>query len=81
VHGSEKTYIKFLNAACFYKSQYLILGGDITGKMIVPLIKGPDGYQADFRGIPRQAKDETQAQALELEIRQLGGYPYRTDGS
>lgn len=32
VHGSEKTYVKFLNAASFYKSQILILGGDITEK-------------------------------------------------
>jgi len=40
LHGSEKTYIKFLNAASFYKAQVLILGGDITGKVIVPLVKG-----------------------------------------
>jgi Icc-related predicted phosphoesterase len=79
VHGSEKTYIKFLNAASFYKAQILILGGDITGKVMVPVVKGPDGYTAKFRGIDREAKNEAQLQALENEIRLLGSYPYRTD--
>jgi Icc-related predicted phosphoesterase len=79
IHGSEKTYMKFLNAASFYKSQILILGGDITGKMIVPLIKESNGFKANFRGVNREAKDEAQAQSLELEIRQMGGYPYRTN--
>ena len=79
VHGSEKTYIKFLNAASFYKAPILILGGDITGKVMVPLVKGPDGYTAKFRGLDREAKNETQLQVLENEIRLLGSYPYRTD--
>lgn len=79
VHGSEKAYLKFLNAANFYKAQILVLGGDITGKVIVPLIKGPSGYSAKFRGVDREAKDESQAQELEKEIRLSGYYPYRTD--
>lgn len=79
VHGSEKAYLKFLNAANFYKAQVLVLGGDITGKVIVPLIKGSSGYSAKFRGVDREAKDESQAQELEKEIRLSGYYPYRTD--
>jgi len=79
VHGSEKTYIKFLNAASFYKTQVLILGGDITGKVIVPLVKGPNGHAAKFRGINRVAKNDSELQALEKEIRESGYYPYRTE--
>ena len=79
VHGSEKTYIKFLNAASFYKAQVLILGGDITGKVIVPLVKNPDGYSGKFRGIDRLAKNDSELQALEKEIRESGYYPYRTE--
>jgi Icc-related predicted phosphoesterase len=79
VHGSEKTYIKFLNAASFYKSQVLILGGDITGKVIVPLVKGPSGYTGNFRGIDRAAKNDSELDALEREIRESGYYPYRTE--
>ena len=78
IHGSEKTYIKFLNAAAFYKAQYLIMGGDITGKTIVALIKGPNGYSANFRGVMREARNEEEALKLEDDIRQMGGYPYRT---
>ncbi len=79
IHGSEKTYIKFLNAASFYKAQVLIMGGDITGKTIVPLIKGSNSYTANFRNIMREAKNEEEALKLENEIRQTGGYPYRTN--
>lgn len=79
VHGSEKTYIKFLNAASFYKAQVLILGGDITGKVIVPLVRGPNGYSGKFRGIDREARNDSELQALENEIRQSGYYPYRTE--
>ena len=78
IHGSEKTYIKFLNAASFYKAQALIMGGDITGKTIIPLIQGPSGYTANFRGIMRETRNEEEALNLENEIRQMGGYPYRT---
>lgn len=43
VHGSEKCFKKFLNAWKFYKVKILILGGDITGKAVVPLIEREDG--------------------------------------
>ncbi len=38
-HGSDLCYKKFLNAKEFYKANYLIYGGDITGKAIVPILK------------------------------------------
>ena len=79
VYGSEKTYVKFLNAASFYKSQILILGGDITGKVIVPLVKDPNGYSGKFRGIDRLARNDSELETLEREIREAGYYPYRTE--
>lgn len=80
VHGSEKCYIKFLNAARFYKAQVLVLGGDITGKVIVPLVKDNKGrYEAMFRGVRREAKNDQELQELEKAIRFSGYYPYRTD--
>jgi Icc-related predicted phosphoesterase len=77
VHGSEKTSIKFLNAASFYKSQVLILAGDITGKVIVPLVNSPDGYSVKLPGIDRLAKNDCELQALEKEIRESGYYRTR----
>jgi len=78
VHGSEATYLKFLNAAKFYNIQYLILGGDITGKVMVPIIKDTNSYYANFRGIDHFIKDENQLQEFEKKVRATGYYPYRT---
>lgn len=43
VHGSERCFRKFLNAAKVYKADCLILGGDITGKVLIPIVETQDG--------------------------------------
>lgn len=43
VHASDRCFRKFLNAAKVYKADSLVLGGDITGKVLVPIVEGPDG--------------------------------------
>jgi Icc-related predicted phosphoesterase len=43
VHASDRCFRKFLNAAKVYKADALVLGGDITGKVLVPVIENPDG--------------------------------------
>ena len=43
LHGSERTYRKFINAGKFYDVDILVMGGDITGKLLIPIIKGRDG--------------------------------------
>ena len=40
---------KFLNAGRFYNADVLILGGDVTGKAVVPVVAAAGG------GLPRQA--------------------------
>jgi Icc-related predicted phosphoesterase len=44
VHGSERTYRKFVNAAKFYKVDHLIMGGDIEGKFLVPIVDEGGGH-------------------------------------
>lgn len=39
LHGSEICWKKFLNAGAFYKADVVILGGDITGKAMVPIVQ------------------------------------------
>jgi Icc-related predicted phosphoesterase len=79
VHGSDVCFMKFLNAAKFYQANVLILGGDITGKMIVPLVEQGDGSAvADFLGIREVVKTPDERQALEKRIRNSGYYPYST---
>ena len=51
VHGSTVCFKKFVNAARFYDADVLILGGDVTGKMVVPIAHQPDGtYLTSFAG-------------------------------
>jgi len=46
VHASDRCFRKFLNAAKVYKADRLILGGDITGKLLVPIVETGDGIYA-----------------------------------
>jgi Icc-related predicted phosphoesterase len=51
IHGSDRCFRKFINAAKFYKAQSLILGGDITGKVMIPVIDQGNGkWVADYLG-------------------------------
>jgi Icc-related predicted phosphoesterase len=57
VHGSERCFKKLLNAGKFYKANAAMLAGDITGKMIVPIVKQSDGtHLSSYAGseIPRR---------------------------
>ena len=48
IHGSDRCFRKFLNSAKFYNAQHLILGGDITGKVIVAIERRRDGYACSY---------------------------------
>ena len=43
IHGSETCWRKFLNAGAHYKADVLVLGGDMTGKALVPVIDDGGG--------------------------------------
>lgn len=75
VHGSERCFKKFLNAAKFYDVQYLILGGDITGKTLVPIERSNAGWQAQF--VDHEYVDITEREKEELVqlVRDNGSYP------
>jgi len=51
LHGSERTFRKFINAGKFYDANVIVMGGDITGKLLIPIIKEGDGrYRATLQG-------------------------------
>jgi Icc-related predicted phosphoesterase len=59
VHGSNVCYRKFLNALKVYKVDVGILLGDLTGKMLIPLVeKAGGGRMTTFMG--RQTEVTTQ---------------------
>jgi len=78
IHGSERLFLKFLNAAKAYKADILVHGGDITGKTITPLFETEGSWKAEYVGSMRTATTQDELDSLEREIRALGSYPYRT---
>ena len=79
IHGSEKVFRKFLNAAPFYKADAVIFGGDLTGKALVPLVEvSPGRFAATAAGVADQIEAGTALDTLEASIRARGSYPYRT---
>jgi len=82
IHGSERCFIKFLNAAKFYRASVLIMGGDITGKVIVPIIQqGTNSFSAYFLSEKYNLDGLRKVEELEERIRMVGFYPYRTNPS
>ncbi len=79
VHGSEKCWMKFVNAAKFYGAQALIMGGDITGKAIVPVVRDGKGtYLMEFLGKTSHLAQNDLPDA-EKRVRFNGFYPYICD--
>jgi len=79
IHGSEKCFLKFLNAGRVYKANVVILSGDITGKMIVPIVEESSGaFTVNFLG-RKTMKSQGELNILEKRIRDSGYYPYCTD--
>ena len=79
IHGSEKVFRKFLNAAPFYKADVVIFGGDLTGKALIPLVEvSPGRFGASAAGVANEVEAGTALDTLEASIRARGSYPYRT---
>ena len=77
LHGSETCFRKFVAAAGFYGADLLVLGGDLTGKLVVPLVSQPDGrYEAWVHG-RRRLLDSDGAADLERQARVAGSYTRR----
>ena len=77
IHGSEKCWRKFVRSAAFYKADVLILGGDLSGKMLVPIVKHADGsYEATWVGSHYRLEKADELPELERRIRFNGFYPY-----
>jgi len=79
IHGSERCFLKFLNAGKAYGAHAVILGGDVTGKALVPVVEQAGGtWQAAVFGKVETASDGAELAETEKRIRSLGFYPYRT---
>ena len=81
LHGSAVCFQKLLSAVKFYKADVLVLGGDLTGKMLVPIVDLGDGtFKADYLS-GKTVRGAEEIKALEQEISNSGYYYYRCDKS
>jgi uncharacterized protein len=77
VHGSEACFRKFLNARQAYSVDDLVLGGDMTGKLLVPVVRGQrGGFTLQYGDNVYQDIDATEFDHVGRMIRDHGHYPY-----
>jgi Icc-related predicted phosphoesterase len=75
IHGSEVCWRKFLNSAAFYKADLVVLGGDVTGKAMVPIIEYSGYWQVTLRGETMRLDTRAELDDVMTRIRNSGFYP------
>jgi Icc-related predicted phosphoesterase len=79
LHGSDLAWRKFLSAGRVFKAAVLIMGGDLTGKAIIPIVRDGDAVRARFQGRDHILVTDEQIETFEDNVRTNGFYPYRCD--
>jgi uncharacterized protein len=80
VHGSRVCWKKFVNAAAHYPADVLVMGGDLTGKALVPIVRQGDGtYSARVIGEERLAETAAELDEMQRAISANGMYPLIVD--
>lgn len=78
IHGSDVCWRKFLNAGAFHKADVLVMGGDMTGKAMVPIVEdGSGSWDLTLQEQPHRLTGEDELQAMEKRISDRGYYPVR----
>ncbi len=79
IHGSEVCWRKFLNSGKHYDAKVLILGGDMTGKALVPIVEErPGRWHATLLENRQVFGSEDEVKEFEESVRRRGYYPFRT---
>ncbi len=77
IHGSEVCWRKFLNAGAFHKADVLVMGGDMTGKAMVPIVGANGTWRVTLRDQETMLNGEDEVAAMEKRIADRGYYPIR----
>jgi uncharacterized protein len=79
VHGSETCWRKFLNSGKHYEADVIVLGGDMTGKALVPVVHdGGDRWHATLLENRHDLGGEDEVAKFEQSVSRRGYYPFRT---
>ena len=77
LHGSEVCFRKFLHAGPTYEANVVIMGGDCTGKMVIPIVArgNGSGWVCTWAGDTFTPQSPDELEELEKQIRNQGYYP------
>lgn len=78
IHGSTRCFRKFLNSGRHYKASVIIIGGDITGKIMIPIVRaGREQFRTYDNGREIIVDSESAILAFEAKAADAGAYTYR----
>jgi uncharacterized protein len=79
VHGSQTCWRKFLNSGKHYEADVIVLGGDMTGKALVPVVHdGGESWHATLLENRHELSGEGEVADFEEAVSRRGYYPFRT---
>ncbi len=77
IHGTEVLWRKFLAAPEVYRAKVLVMGGDLTGKAVIPIVEDAPGTRhATLFGHRVEVHGEEETSGLEERVRANGMYPH-----
>jgi uncharacterized protein len=80
IHGSEPTFRKFLTAARFYQVDALVFGGDLMGKLLVPIVRDAgDTWRASLQGHQHHLTTGEKLAEFKTRLDTLGFYSFECD--
>lgn len=75
IHGSDRCFRKWVNAATSYKADALVFGGDLAGKVLQPVVAlGAGRYETNMYGDLQVADGASELDAMVDRIRTAGRY-------
>ncbi|HWM33072.1 MAG TPA: hypothetical protein VNR36_02420 [Pseudolysinimonas sp.] len=81
IHGSTACFNKLLRARDFYRVDVVLMGGDLSGKELVPLVSRGSGWTAAYRGATHELETRDEADEFERRVALVGGYTTRVDAA
>lgn len=79
IHGSEACFRKWLNAAEGYGADVLVMGGDLTGKVVVPFHRRNGVWEARWRDDEVRLESEQEVAAFCRRVADAGAYAWEAD--
>ena len=78
LHGSDTCFKKWLNAAAFYGADVAVIGGDLTGKVLVPIYTDGGQRVATWHGRRHELETDAEVQEFVVRSRASGAYAFET---